>query len=63
MKYRLIDYETNMERNIEAPGIAEAMLEYLPWHSLRLQIEYSPANGYAEVKDLQTDFRYRLQVM
>lgn len=63
MKYRLLDYEINTEKNIEAPGIAEAMLEYLPWPTLQLKIDYHPSDGYAVVEDLQTNFTYRLQVM
>jgi hypothetical protein len=63
MKYRLINYELNSEENIEAPGIAEAMLKYLPWPTLQLKINYSPGEGFAEVEDLQTNFLYRLQVI
>jgi len=48
-------------KEVEAPGIAEAMLEYLPWPSLDIEVAYAPNHGMAVVVDKQTDFRYYVQ--
>jgi len=63
MKYELFDYELKEETVIEAPGVAEAMLEYLPWPTIDLKIYFEPAHGRCTVIDIVTDFKYQLQII
>ena len=63
MKYELEDCEIGKKSIVEAPGIAEAMLDYLPWPTLDLQIRWEPANGKIEMRDIKTDFIYKLKVI
>ena len=63
MKYELQDCEINKKVIVEAPGVAEAMLEYLPWPTLDLKIIWEPTNGKGEVIDNQTGFFYRLRAI
>ena len=62
MKFEITDWELGgAVKEVEAPGIAEAMLEYLPWPSLDIEVAYAPNHGMAVVVDKQTDFRYYVQ--
>jgi hypothetical protein len=63
MKYIIHDYEIDKKSEVEAPGIVEAMLEYLPWPSLQLSINYQPSHGTAKVIDQQTDFMYDIETL
>lgn len=63
MKYEITDWELGGARTtVEAQGIAEAMLDYLPGSTLEIEILWSPSSGAAVVVDKQTDFRYYVQV-
>lgn len=62
-KFEIFDYEICSTRIVTAPGIVEAMLEYLPWPSLSLDIKYSPSNGEAEIIDKTTDFIYKIKLL
>ena len=62
MKYEVTDWELGGAKTvIEAQGIAEAMLDYLPWPSLEIEITLQPSKGIAVVVDRQTDSRYHVQ--
>ncbi|MFA7000437.1 MAG: hypothetical protein WC241_05015 [Candidatus Paceibacterota bacterium] len=64
MKYEITDWELDGAKKIvEAPGIAEAMFEYLPWTNLEVEINWHPSNGLAVVVDNKTDFRYHVQAI
>ena len=57
-KYKIKDYEISTTKTVEAPGLLEAMFEYLPWPTLQLDINYKPHHGKALVIDKKTDFHY-----
>ena len=58
-KFIIKDFEHKGKKTtVEAQGIAEAMLEYLPWPTLEVKIYWQPSTGTYEVTDLKTDFRY-----
>lgn len=61
MKYEIFDYEIHSKKTVEAPGVVEAMFEYLPWPKLHLEINYKPESVTAEVIDNDTDFLYRVR--
>lgn len=64
MKYEITDWELDgAKKVVEAPGIAEAMLEYLPWPSLEIEITWKPSSGAAVVVDQKTEFRYHVQAI
>lgn len=60
MRYKIHDYEADKIAVVEAPGIVEAMHEYLPWPTLQLVVNYGPSNGRATVADCKTDFIYEV---
>jgi len=58
-EFTIKDFELGGKKTkVKAQGIAEAMLEYLPWPSLEVKIYWQPSTGVYEVTDLKTDFRY-----
>lgn len=61
-KYEITDYEINKITMVEAPGIAEAMLDYLPWPTLDISIHFTPTKGVADIVDNNTDFRYKIEL-
>jgi len=64
MKFLIKDFELGgHETEVSAPGMAEAMFEYLPWPTLDLLVRHVPSRGFAEVTDRQTDFRYDVQAI
>lgn len=63
MKYEIKDIEAGKWVTVEAPGIAEAMLDYLPWPTLEVKIMWQPTQGIIDVIDLKTDFMYKLKVI
>jgi hypothetical protein len=63
MKYEIEDIERCAKILIEAHGVAEAMLDYLPWPTMDLKIRWVPANGVIEATDIKTDFLYRIRVI
>jgi len=64
MKYEITDWELNgAKKVVEASGIAEAMLEYLPWPSLEIEVTWNPSSGAAVVVDQKTEFRYHVQAI
>ena len=58
--FDIYSYEIHENRQVEAPGIAEAMLDYLPWPKLDVSINWSPSNGVYMVTDKYTDFKYKV---
>lgn len=63
MNYEIIDHEIVTKKRVTAPGIVEAMHEYLPWPTLHLDIRYFPTQGYADVVDNSTEFMYRINIL
>jgi hypothetical protein len=64
MKYMIKDYELGgKETEVEAPGMAEAMFEYLPWPTLEIEMAVRYVKGVADVTDKQTDFRYEVRAL
>jgi|SaaInlStandDraft_3_1057020.scaffolds.fasta_scaffold02530_11 hypothetical protein len=61
MKYKITDHEIDKVTEVEAPGIIEAMLEYLTWPTLQLTVDYHPTYGSARVMDEVTDFIYDVE--
>lgn len=62
MKYIITDYELgSKETEVEAPGFAEAMFEYLPWPTLDIRVLVMYTKGVAVVIDNQTNFRYEVK--
>jgi hypothetical protein len=62
-EFRIHSFEIDSSQDVTANGIAEAMLEFLPWPSLDISIAWSPSNGVAKVIDNQTDFEYQVTVL
>lgn len=62
-KFEIFSFEISSSKEVEAQGIAEAMLDYLPWPTLDVTIEWSPSNGLYKVKDNQTDFKYEVKLV
>ena len=62
-KFDIYSYETHERRQVEAPGIAEAMLEYLPWPCLHIDLSWEPSSGLYMVTDHQTDFQYKVTLV
>jgi len=60
MIYQVYDIELNISKQVEAPGIVEAMYEYLPWPCVDIEVRYSPVGGRASVVDKMTKFLYEL---
>jgi len=61
MNYVIIDFELGKKKTVvKAPGVAEAMFEYLPWPTLEIKISSNFTHGIAEVIDLKTEFRYEV---
>lgn len=60
-KFEIYECEINTTKTIEAQGIAEAMLDLLPWPTLDISIKWSPSNGEYQVIDNQTDFMYKVK--
>jgi len=60
-KYTIKDHEISTEKKVEAPGVVEAMLEYLSWQTLQLEIDYRPHHGKANVVDKVTGFMYTVK--
>lgn len=50
--------EINSTETRTAQGIAEVMLDYLPWPTLDARIVWTPTKGEYLVTDNQTDFLY-----
>ena len=64
MRFQITDYELGEAKtDVEAPGAAEAMLEYLPWPALNIEMTFEPSNGLAIIIDKQTEFKYAVQAM
>ena len=64
MDFKIKDYELGGKTTeVTAPGAAEAMLEYLPWPSLEIEIYWQPMRGIYEIIDLKTGFRYDMFVI
>lgn len=63
MKYKIYDCEICKVSHVEAQGIIEAMLEYLPWPTLSLEINYLQLNGKATVIDRVKDFMYEITII
>ena len=62
MQFEITDVELGgATKTVCAPGIAEAMYEYLPWPVLQINITWRPTQGIADVVDLQTDFKYEVR--
>lgn len=62
-KFEIYSYEINTKETVTAQGIAEAMLEYLPWPSIDISIKWSPCNGQVCVVDNSTDFKYDVALL
>ena len=60
MEYLIYDNEIDKGEVVKAPGILEAMFEYLPWPTLNIEVEYKPWMGAAIVKDNTTGFLYNV---
>jgi len=63
MLFVIKDYEIVKKVRVEAPGMLEAMLEYLPWPTLQIDFDYQPTNGTARVIDKKTDFMYDITIV
>jgi hypothetical protein len=61
--FEIHSYESALTKEVTAQGIAEAMLDYLPWPSLDVSIKWSPSNGEYTVIDNQTDFKYLVKLI
>lgn len=58
-EYVIKDFELGGKKTkVTAPGIIEAMHEYLPWPTVELRIHWRPFTGTCDVEDLQTNFKY-----
>ena len=62
-KFNIYSYEISSKQEVSAPGIAEAMLDYLPWPSLDITIQWYPSKGIYNVKDNQTDCNYEVKII
>jgi len=61
MKYKIQDCATNKTVEVEAPGIVEAMWEFLPGDSLQLLVDFKPVHCGAMVKDKKTGACYTVR--
>ncbi len=58
-EFELTDFKLGGKKIIlQGEGIAEVMLDYLPWPSLDVRIIWFPSVGIYKVTDMQTDFEY-----
>ena len=62
-KFDIYSYETHENRQVEAQGVMEAMLECLPWPTLHLDISWEPSSGFHMVTDHQTQFQYKVMLV
>lgn len=63
MKYEIHNYELSETVEVEAPGLVEAMLEYLPWPTVQLYCDFEPHHGRAKVIDDVTGFTFRVRLI
>lgn len=62
-EYSIFDHELGFAKERRAPGIAELMLDYLPWPTLDIAVKWQPSNGKVEVTDNQTEFKYTITIL
>lgn len=58
--YKIKDFEINKTIKVSASGMAEAMLEYLPWQTIEIKMVIRPCAGAAAVTDKTTWFKYEI---
>jgi hypothetical protein len=62
--FEITDFERGGKKVISyAQGIAELMLDYLPWPALEVKIHWEPSKGFYEVTDLKTEFLYEVRAL
>lgn len=62
-KYEIHDIEICKKVVVDAPGMLEAISDYLPWPTLQLTCDYQPTNGKATFIDKSTEFMYIVTVV
>lgn len=62
-RYEIFSFEVSSTKEVEAPGIAEAMFDYLPWPTLDVSIHWEASNGIYMVTDNSTGFKYKVQLL
>lgn len=62
-KYQIEDHEINKVVVVTAPGIIEAIADYLPWPSVEVEVNWCPTKGVSTVIDKQTDFKYTINLI
>jgi len=61
IEFEIKDFELGgAKTKVKAQGIAEAMLDYLPWPFLNISVVWYPSSGIYTIIDLQTDFIYEV---
>ena len=62
IEFEIKDFELGGHKTkVTAQGIAEAMLDYLPWPTLEITIHWLPCDGIYTITDLKTDFKYEVK--
>ncbi len=62
-KFEIENCDYVKSKQVESPGIAEAMLEVLPWPTLDIRICWSPSNGSYDITDNKTGFKYKAKLL
>ena len=63
-EFEITDFELGKKKTkAKAQGIAELMLDYLPWPTLDVKIYWEPSNGIYKVTDQKTDFLYEIRAL
>ena len=58
VNFEIHDHEIATKRQVKAQGFVEAIAEYLPWPTVKVEIEWNPTQGQAVIVDKATDFKY-----
>lgn len=63
-KFEIEDFTLDGKKTlVTAPGVVEAMHEYLPRPSQNISVHFSPSKGEHEIIDLQTDCKYLVRLL
>ena len=61
--FQVFDHQTQEKVFVQAPGMMEAMAEYLSTSNPSISIDYFRNHGVSDVTDLRTDNKYRIQAL
>jgi len=62
-RFEVHSFELNSKKVVDGQGIVEAMLDYLPWPTVNVNVQWNPSSGVYNVMDNQTDFKYEVRLL